>query len=120
MLGSPESVSDITTFAPARTLCALARPGGAAFPDGGESDRAAYRAFADGGPRSRRSCPRRDLRAGMARKSAAACRCVATVSMISIRSLARNSRRVSDERFTHVTPSGAEQRFQAAHYRRRG
>ena len=28
--------------------------------------------------------------------------------------------RVSDERFTHVTPSGAEQRFQAAHYRRRG
>ncbi|MGY6646552.1 MAG: class I SAM-dependent methyltransferase [Salinarimonas sp.] len=28
--------------------------------------------------------------------------------------------RVSEERFIHVTPSGAEQRFQAAHYRRRG
>jgi len=28
--------------------------------------------------------------------------------------------RVSDERFIHVTPAGAEQRFQAAHYRRRG
>ena len=26
--------------------------------------------------------------------------------------------RVSEQRFTHVTPSGAEQRFQAAHYRR--
>ncbi|MCC5979478.1 MAG: class I SAM-dependent methyltransferase [Salinarimonas sp.] len=28
--------------------------------------------------------------------------------------------RVSDESFNHVTPAGAEQRFQAAHYRRRG
>ena len=83
-------VSDNHHLRASATLCALARPGGAAFPDGGIRP-GGLSGIADGGPRSRAVMSSSRPSRRMARKSAAACRCVATVSMISIRSLARNS-----------------------------
>jgi len=109
-------VSDITTFAPARRY-ALWHDRAVLHFLTGETDRAAYHAalmaglapggsviaaaFAPDGPEKCSGLPVR--RYGLDDFDAF---------------FGPQFSRVSDERFTHVTPSGAEQRFQAVHYRR--
>jgi len=109
-------VSDITTFAPARRY-ALWHDRAVLHFLTGETDRAAYHAALMAGLAAGGSV----IAAAFAPDGPEKC------SGLPVRRYGLDDfdaffgpqfSRVSDERFTHVTPSGAEQRFQAVHYRR--